>query len=201
MYYEDALSVSRFRRGRRTTGTVSLHFANGSRDHLGIYRYIGTGTVSSTEIPFAFTAQVGLVHTQAPLEKFVIGGAPPLMVPTGVLSQFIAQPALSPFFTGQHLETYRLAVPFGGARLYGWAGRAYDGAGPRFERVLGAEWSTSIVAIPVLGTPAARATIGAGRWMNRRDVLRQNPLDPSVFITPSGKIQFYITTQFGDWSR
>jgi Tol biopolymer transport system component len=202
LYLDDAFSASRFREGRRTTASLSYHADEGRLGRSRIARYIATGTVSSTEMPIAFTAQRGLSETDALTEQFTLGGNPPTMLPTGVLSQYIAQPALPPFFTGKHLETYRLSVPFGGARLYGWAGRVYNAAAPPFERILGAEWSGSLVAIPVLGTPAARATIGVGRWMNRRDALRQNPIPAApVFVAPSGKIQFYITTQFGDWSR
>jgi hypothetical protein len=199
---EVGLTASRFRAGRRTTSALTLHAASGMRDVDEVRRVIATGTISSTEIPFAFTAQLGISESKASAERFTIGGTPPMMLPTGILSQFIAQPALSPFFTGEHLETYRLSIPFGGARLYGWAGRAFnDGESLPLERVIGAEWSSSLVAIPVLGTPAARAMVGVGRWMNGRDVLRQNPVPSAVFITPGGKIQFYITTQFGDWSR
>ena len=92
-------------------------------------------------------------------------------------------------------------MPFGVTRLYGWAGRAHnEGDGAPLERVLGLESSWSFVTVPVLGTPAARVTVGAGRWMNRRDVLLQDPAG-RVFVTPSGKIQVYLTTQFGDWAR
>jgi hypothetical protein len=201
-YLEYALSASRFRGGRRTTGSLAVHVADGKRERDRIQRIIATGAVSSTEIPLAFTAQIGVSETSAPTEQFTIGGNPPTMLPPGVLSQFIAQPALSPFFSGEHLETYRLSVPFGALRLYGWAGRAFpDGQAPPFERVIGLEGSASIVAIPVLGTPAARLTAGVGRWMNHRDLLRQNPLDPAVLVTPGGSVQFYVTTQFGDWAR
>ena len=199
---EQSLSATRFRNGRRTTGSVSLHYAWGERGRNDIRRFIGTGNVSSTEIPIALSAQLGFSESAAVSERFVIGGNPPLMLPTGVLSQFVAQPALSPFFVGTHLESFRASVPFGPARVYGWAGRAYDGGSrPPFEQVLGIEGSASIVAIPVLGTPAARITVGAGRWMNHRIALRQNPLDPAGYTSPSGRIQLYVTTQFGDWTR
>jgi hypothetical protein len=201
-FSEIGLSGSRFTQGRRTTGSLSLQLAAGERDVADIRRFIATGTITSTQIPFALTAQFGTSASDAITEQFTLGGTPPTMLPSGVLSQFIPQPALSPFFVGKHLETYKLSVPFGGARLYGWAGRVYpDRAAPRFERVVGAEWSASFVTVPVLGTPAARLTVGAGRWMNRRDVLRQVPFDPAIYVSPSGQVQFYITTQFGDWAR
>ena len=195
-------SASRFRNGRRTTGSLSIHSAAGERDRTDIRRFIATGSITSTEIPFAFTAQAGMSHTDALSERFTLGGTPPLMLPAGVLSQFVAQPALSPFFVGERLETYKLSVPFGMARVYGWAGRAYDDTNQSpLERVLGVEGSASFAAIPVLGTPAARITVGAGRWMNHRTVLRGSPLDSRVYIVPGGKVQFYVTTQFGDWAR
>jgi hypothetical protein len=195
-------SATRFRDNRRTTASASLHLSTGQHDDAGIRRFIATGTIASTELPFSFTAQIGAVETDAPTEQFTIGGTPPLMLPPGVVPQFIAQPALSPFFVGKLLETYRLSIPFGVARLYGWAGRAHDdGDSAPLERVLGLEQTWSFATVPVLGTPAARITIGAGRWMNHRAVLRQNPLDPAVYIAPGGKIQFYLTTQFGDWAR
>jgi hypothetical protein len=195
-------TASRFRNGRRTTGAFSIHSAAGQRDRNDIRRFIATGSISSAEIPFTFTAQAGLSLSDALSERFTLGGTPPLMLPAGVLSQFVAQPGLSPFFVGERLETYKLSVPFGLARIYGWAGRAYDDADlSPLERILGIEGSASFAAIPVLGTPAARITVGAGRWMNHRMVLRGNPLDSRVYIAPSGKIQFYVTTQFGDWTR
>jgi hypothetical protein len=201
-YGELSASATRFREARRTTGAVSLHLASGQHDKADIRRFIATASVASTELPFSFTAQVGAVETDAETEQFTIGGTPPSMVPPGVLSQFVAQPALSPFFVGKLLETYRLSIPFGIARLYGWAGRAHnDGDGAPLERVLGVEQTWSFATVPVLGTPSARITVGAGRWMNQRVLLRQIPLDPAVHITPSGKIQLYITTQFGDWAR
>lgn len=194
-------SVSRYRDGRRTTAALVLHSANGRRDDASISRFIATWGVSSTEIPFTFTAQLGRSRSAWELERFTLGGNPPLLAPPGVLAQYIAQPALPPFFVGEKLETYRLSVPFVGARAYAWAGRAFDGPAPQFERVLGAEWTGSIVAIPALGTPAARATVGVGRWMDHRFVLRQMTPDPAVYGTPRGKVQFYFTTQFGDWAR
>lgn len=194
-------SANRFRGARRTTAAASLHLTSGDYDGKGVRRFIAAGSVTSTEIPFSFTAQIGAAETDAATERFTIGGTPPSMVPAGVLSNYIAQPALSPFFTGKLLETYRLSVPFGVTRLYGWAGRAHnEGDGAPLERVLGLESSWSFVTVPVLGTPAARVTVGAGRWMNRRDVLLQDPAG-RVFVTPSGKIQVYLTTQFGDWAR
>lgn len=199
-FIEETISFSRFRNGRRTTLQIFGHSSIGRLDDARIDRFIVGGGISSTEIPFSFTAQFGDAPRSTP-EPFVIGGSPPTLAPPGVLSQYIPQPALSPFFVGPAFQTLRLAIPFGGLRLYDWLGRAYTGSAPRFEQVVGAEWTMSVVAIPVLGTPAARVIIGAGRWMNRRDVLRQTPASPAVYITPGGKTQFYITTQFGDWAR
>jgi Tol biopolymer transport system component len=193
------VSRSRFNNGRRTTGQLSLRGTYGRRDDSPIGSLIGVATVASTEVPITATAQFGVTDRGSP-EPFVIGGNPPTLAPPGVLVNAIAQPALSPFFIGEKLETYRVAVPFFGARLYGWAGRAFTNVTPPLERVVGAEWTGSIEAIPVLGTPAARATIGIGRWMNRREVL-QNPPSPRLLVAPKGNIQFYITTQFGDWTR
>ena len=200
-FSEIGASASRFRAGRRTTASVSVHAAIGTAEPDQVRRFIATGSVVSTELPFAFTAQVGAVEASNPDEQFTIGGTPPSMIPPAVMAQLIAQPALSPFFVGKRLETYRLSVPFGLARLYGWAGRAHaPGDSAPLERVLGIEGTASIVAIPVLGTPAARVTIGAGRWMNRREVVLQDPAG-RVFVAPSGNLQFYLTTQFGDWAR
>jgi hypothetical protein len=200
-FSEIGASASRFRTGRRTTASVSMHVAIGMAEPDQVRRVIATGSLASTELPFAFTAQLGAVEASNPEERFTIGGTPPSIIPPAVMAQLIPQPALSPFFVGKRLEAYRLSVPFGLARLYGWAGRAHaPGDGAPFERVLGIEGTGAIVAIPVLGTPAARVTIGAGRWMNRRDVLLQDPAG-RVFVTPSGKIQVYLTTEFGDWAR
>ena len=200
-YLDESFSASRFRSGRRTTATVGANLTMGERAGIHVDRNVITGAISSTEIPFALTAQWGYTTSGPVTEHFVLGGNPPTMLPTGVVSQFIAQPALSPFFVGKRLETYRFSIPFAGVRLYGWAGRAYTGEAPRLEQVLGAEYTASIVAIPVLGTPAARVLIGAGRWMNHHTVLRQDSFDSPAYVAPGGNIQFYITTQFGDWTR
>jgi hypothetical protein len=199
-FLDEALSFSRYRNGRRTTLSLTNHLGRGKRDNADIDRFIVGGGITSTEVPFSFTAQFGRAPRSTP-EPFVIGGNPPTLAPPGLLTQYVPQPALSPFFVGSDFQTLRFAIPFGGVSLYDWLGRAYTGSAPRFEHVIGAEWGASIMAIPVLGTPAGRITVGAGRWMNRRDVLRQNLGDPAVYVTPSGKIQFYITTQFGDWAR
>jgi hypothetical protein len=198
-FVDEAVSFSRYRNGRRTTLQLMEHMSRGRRDKARIDRFIFGGGISSTEVPFAFTAQFGMAEASTP-EPFVIGGNPPALAPPGVLSQYIPQPALSPFFIGHNFQTLRLTIPFGGLQVYDWLGRAYNGSAPRFEQVVGAELTRSITAIPVLGTPAARVVVGAGRWMNRRDVFLQDPAG-RVLVTPGGKIQFYITTQFGDWAR
>jgi hypothetical protein len=199
---EIGLSATRYHDGKRTTGQLSLHGASGQRDRNAVQRVLGAATISSTEIPLTFTAQLGRVSADAAVERFTIGGNPATLLTPGVAAQFIVQPALPPFFVGSRLETYRLSVPLLGARVYGWAGRAYDaGTSPRLERVLGAEYSASIAAIPALGTPTARITIGAGRWLNHRTVFRQVAADPALYMSPSGKVQVYLTTQFGDWGR
>jgi hypothetical protein len=201
LFSDLATSATRFRSGRRTTGTLGLHYAVGKRGSESIDRILGTASVTSSEARFSFVAQLGMTAQGSP-EPFVIGGSPPTMMPTGVLSQHIAQPALSPFFVGRRLETFRLSVPLAGAQVYGWMGRAYDATqGAPFERVLGAERLVSIAGIPILGTPAARATVGVGRWMNQRPLLRLNPGNPAAVVAPTGKFQLYITTQFGEWVR
>lgn len=201
-FAEGSASMTRFREGKRTTGQLTLHGAEGRRGDSRIGRVLGTGSLTSTEIPLSFTAQFGIVATTAAPERFIIGGSPPTLAPPAVFAQHIVQPALPPVFDGKRLETYRLSAPFGAARLYAWLGRAYDdGQPPPFERVIGVEWSASIAPIAVLGTPAARATIGAGRWLNRRDAFWQAPGDPAIRIAPKPPLQFYLTTQFGDWAR
>ena len=62
-------------------------------------------------------------------------------------------------------------------------------------------WSTAITAgtsscdirsILIWGMPPSvyRITVGAGRWMNHRVVLRQNPLDPAVVAEIAARFRY-----------
>jgi hypothetical protein len=63
---------------------------------------------------------------------------------------------------GPSVFTYRAALDATPLALYWWAGSVAD-SGSRFtrwQRVLGAEWSQLVGAIPMAGTPPARAQFG-----------------------------------------
>jgi len=69
---------------------------------------------------------------------------------------------------GSSAFTYRAAATIAPVNLYLWGGSTAP-AGERFRqwhRVVGADWSMSVPAIPSAGTPAARAVIGVGRSLD-----------------------------------
>ena len=66
---------------------------------------------------------------------------------------------------GSRMITYRASMPVAGLTVFSWGGRTRRGAaefGP-WHRVDGVEWNGSLPAIGPAGTPAAIASVGAGR--------------------------------------
>ena len=69
---------------------------------------------------------------------------------------------------GSSVFTYRVALPSRPLSLYYWGGSTTP-AGERFthwNRVIGLETTQSVSAIPVIGTPPARARLGIGESLD-----------------------------------
>ena len=98
-----------------------------------------------------------------------IGGGPSLVIDRILLTQRIVMPALPTGVSiGSSAFTYRAAATIAPVNFYLWGGSTAP-AGERFRRwhrVVGADWSMSVPAIPSAGTPAARAVIGVGRSLD-----------------------------------
>jgi hypothetical protein len=187
-FADGSASATRYREGKRTTGQVGATIAYGRLGELPIGHAILRAGVTSTELPFTASALLGTSRPGNASEQLVIGGYPPTLLPPGVATHFIAMPALPATFIAKNVEAYRVSIPVGAAHLYSWAGRAgHTLREARFEYVDGLEWTGSIGAISVLGTPAAKLNLGVGRW--------RNP------VAGVGRWQGYLTTQFGDWIR
>jgi hypothetical protein len=121
-------------------------------------------------LPMVATGFAGSVSADAnAFEHFVIGGESSTLVDHSQLSQRITMAAL-PLGTdaGTSLLAYRIALPVAALTPYLW-GASTTHTGRRFEtwhRVVGVEFTTAIGAVPLAGTPAARAEIGIGRSLD-----------------------------------
>jgi hypothetical protein len=189
-FAEAAGGVTRYHDGRRTSASMGVTTAYGRHGSSPIGHVLLNAGIASTEIPFTASATIGASLSDIAAEQFIIGGHPPTLLPPGVLTHFISMPALPQLLVGKNVEAYRAAIPVAGVQLYTWAGRAGStlSALP-FEHVDGIEWTASIGQVAVLGTPAARVSLGLGRWRNRPETISTN------------RWQAYLTTQFGDWMR
>lgn len=185
-FAEAAGSVTRYHDGRRTSIGMSVTTVYGRHGSSPIGHVLLAAAATSTEIPFTASATLGASLSDLAPEQFVIGGPPPTLLPPGVLTHFISMPALPPLSPGKNVEAYRVGIPLAGVQLYTWAGRAGStlSALP-FQHVDGVEWTASIGQIAVLGTPAARVSLGLGRWRNRPATISAN------------RWQAYLTSQFG----
>lgn len=187
--------------GTRTSLQVSLHGTAGQSGGTSVTR--GMATVSFDMIPFALSGAAGAVRSTSPFEQFTIGGLQPVILHPSVLSQRIAMPVLpTTYAMGKQLLMYRLATSGPGPTVYLWAAKVGRDSTSRWERVRGFEWVGVIPEIATIGTPTARFTVGFGTWLNGPHV--DLPLivgGQQYDLRQRSLTQFYITTQFGDWSR
>jgi hypothetical protein len=207
--------------GRRELGFATLglggtHYGDGTRSAIRVTGSGASGTSAGAAVtrgtltmslelgpnPLVVTGIVGAARTSSPFEQFTIGGLTPALLDPAVLSQRIAIPALpATYATGKSLRIYRASIPFGAGRAYSWNAKVGADSTSRWERVAGLEWTAAISQIAVIGTPAARITAGVGDWLNA-------PRAPSIDVNgityrphQRSRLQFYVMTQFGDWSR
>jgi len=164
-------SVAALQRGDAATLTESLN----ARGTLGqafdapVRRIVATGALSLSGravIPLSASATYGRTNLDAPVfEQLAIGGGPVALVPADVMSQRLPMPVLpSAIMVGSSAFTYRASLQTQPFSLYLWGGSTAP-AGESFaqwQRVAGIEWTQSVSAIPMAGTPPARALIGIG---------------------------------------
>jgi hypothetical protein len=131
---------------------------------------IGLSTSGPGTLPVVATATYGRTNASAPIfERFAIGGMSSPLVDHAVLTQRLAMPALP---AGTSINSSVLAYRVGLATVplspYLYAASTTP-AGERFSRwnrVIGLDWSGSIPAVAVAGTPAARAQVGIGESLD-----------------------------------
>ncbi len=166
-------SVAALQRGDAATLTESLT----ARGTLGqafdapVRRIVATGALAMSgrgAIPLSASATYGRTNVDAPVfEQLAIGGGPVPLIPAEVMSQRLPMPVLpSAIMVGSSAFTYRASLQTQPLSLYLWGGSTAAGAGQsvfsQWQRVAGIEWTQSVSAIPMAGTPPARALIGIG---------------------------------------
>jgi Tol biopolymer transport system component len=127
-------------------------------------------TAGHSLFPVDASASYGRTDRAAPVfEQFALGGGPPAILDQAILTQRIVMPVLpSGIAVGSSVFSYRVNVTTQPVSWYFWSGSTAP-AGDRFvawHRVIGVDWSQSIGAIPLAGTPAARAQIGVGESLD-----------------------------------
>lgn len=130
--------------------------------------------------PVSAGYQIGSVAGAMPAtEWFSLGGMPSPLVDADILTQRVTMPVLpTGVATGDDLLTYRLSIP-GALSPYLWAGGfehesavftdgVPTGTRTRYDwhRVIGVDATLAVPAIPLAGTPAARARFGVGESLD-----------------------------------
>jgi len=148
---------------------LSGNYTGGNSDDRAFHRSTGTlsASASGRGLPSILaTASVGAVNRDASLfEQFALGGGPSPLVDQATLTQRVVAPALPVGVqVGASTIVYRVSLATPALLYYFWDGStgSLTGAAWRWNRVTGAEWSAAFPPIPLVGTPAARAQIGAG---------------------------------------
>ncbi|MEO7084255.1 MAG: hypothetical protein ABI085_08085 [Gemmatimonadaceae bacterium] len=169
-------AVAWTQRGAASTITESLGgtVAAGRSMGEGIVRTTTSAAISGAQRglpPFALSASYGTTNAAAPrFEQFALGGTASPLVERDLLTQRMAMPALpTGVGIGSSVFTYRVSLPTDPISFYYWGGST-AGVRQRFaqwHRVIGATATLfSVPAIPLAGTPAARAQIGIGRSLD-----------------------------------
>jgi hypothetical protein len=153
------------------TENVGGSYTRGRSFDAQFHRAIATAGVSTRLfLPLSASALYARTNAGAPVfEQMSLGGGPSLVLDRTLLTQRITMPALpSGVSIGTSAFTYRASATIAPLNFYVWGGSTAP-AGDRFSqwhRVVGADWSMSVPAIPSAGTPAARAVIGVGRSLD-----------------------------------
>lgn len=160
----DAINVTETVGGNVTVGqSFDAHFARGVAT-------AGFSVSGPGAIPIAATALYGRVNAGADsYEMFALGGGPSALLDGAQLTQRVGMPVLpTGSAIGPTLFAYRVTLLAQPLSPYFWAG-ATAGVDQRFaiwHRVVGLDWSQSIGAIPLAGTPSARGVIGIGESLD-----------------------------------
>jgi len=147
---------------------IAGNYAAGTSSDQSFHRSTGSVSLSMSGNGSAIGAfaMVGAVNRSASLfEQFALGGGPSPLIDQATLTQRVVMPALPVGVqVGSSVIAYRASVVLQPLTWYFWDGSTtpISGAGRRWNRVWGGEWSGIFPAIPLVGTPAARAQIGAG---------------------------------------
>ncbi len=168
-FVDAGLSVSHRNDAAAFSLGISGNYTGGTSADQTFRRSTGTLSVSAsgTGLPsIVASAAVGAVNRDAGLfEQFALGGGPSPLIDQATLTQRVVMPALpAGVQVGSSLIAYRASVATLDLVYYFWDGSTgpLSGAARRWNRVTGAEWMAALPAIPLVGTPAARAQIGVG---------------------------------------
>ncbi|HEY4130130.1 MAG TPA: hypothetical protein VGM50_05910, partial [Gemmatimonadaceae bacterium] len=158
-------------RRNRASATESLagSFTGGTSFDHAFYRGVATfgfSTAGATLYPLAVSATYARTNADAPLfEQLSFGGNTSPLLDRSLLSQRLAMPVLpTGIQVGPSAFAYRLTVRSQPLNAYFWSGSTAN-VGDRFahwNRVVGVDGVQSIAAIPMAGTPSARAEYGVG---------------------------------------
>jgi hypothetical protein len=148
---------------------LSGNYTGGTSDDRTFSRSTGILSASAAGLglpTLAASAMVGAVtHDASLFEQFALGGGPSPLIDQATLTQRVVMPALpAGVQVGSSLIAYRASMTTPSLTFYFWDGSttALGRAERRWNRVGGAEWSAAFPPIPLVGTPSARAQIGAG---------------------------------------
>ena len=170
-----ALSAGWVQRGSAASLSegLSADLSAGHSFDAAFRRAVVSGSVALSGpavIPVRAAATYGSVSSgAAPFEQLTLGGGPSPLIDAALLSQRIAMPALPVGLSvGSSAFTYRATLAEQPLSVYYWAGST-SAVGERFSswnRVVGVEWTGSIAAVPVAGSPAARGQLGVGESLD-----------------------------------
>jgi hypothetical protein len=155
----------------RLSESLSANVATGQSFGTRFTRGVASaGFSTSGVLPLAATATYGRTNDRAPLfEAFALGGIASPLVDHAVLTQRLPMPVLPAGVSANTSAfTYRVALGIQPLSPYLYAGTTAP-AGERFQqwnRVIGLDWSASVPAIAIAGTPAARAMVGVGESLD-----------------------------------
>jgi hypothetical protein len=121
-------------------------------------------------LPADLSVAYGRVSARAaPFEQFVVGGPPPGIVDTSLLTQRIPMGALPLGVAGgDRVATFRASTNVGGLSPYYWSASTRLGSGrfATWHRVVGVELTIDQTPVSVLGLPGARLTAGVGHSLD-----------------------------------
>jgi hypothetical protein len=127
---------------------------------------VGVSRGGATLYPLAASATYARTNADAPpFEQITFGGVASPLLDRSLLSQRLAMPVLpTGIQVGPSAFSYRVTIRSQPLDAYFWSGST-AGASERFarwNRVYGLDGVQSIAAIPLAGTPSARAEYGVG---------------------------------------